>query len=68
MTEELEEEVERMCNLSEGIERRGIEQGVAQSIGSIMRKMNYTMEQAMDVLEIPKQERIRYEALLTERV
>lgn len=31
MTEEMEGEMERMCNLSDGVEQKGIEKGIEQN-------------------------------------
>lgn len=53
-----------MCNLSKGVENRGIRKGIIQgreeeklnSIRSLMKKLNLTLEQAMDVLDVPKSE------------
>lgn len=57
-------EVRQMCNLSKGVENRGIRKGIIQgreeeklnSIRSLMKKLNLTLEQAMDVLDVPKSE------------
>ena len=38
MTVELEEEVEKMCNLSEAVERRGIEKGIEQGIEQLVMR------------------------------
>lgn len=64
MNEDMEMEVRQMCNLSKGVEERGIRKGIIQgreeeklnSIRSLMKKLNLTLEQAMDVLDVPKSE------------
>ena len=64
MNEDMEMEVRQMCNLSKGVENRGIRKGIIQgreeeklsSIRSLMKKLNLTLEQAMDVLDVPKSE------------
>ncbi len=58
MTEELAEEVENMCNLSQGIRAEGIAKGLvkgrAEGVMSLMDNMNISMEKAMDYLNITK--------------
>ena len=81
-----------MCNLSKGVEKRGIRKGIIQgreeglkegreegikvghkkgreeeklnSIRSLMKKLNLTLEQAMDVLDVPKSEQEKYAHML----
>ena len=72
MTQELEREVSEMCNLSEGVEQKGIEKGIAKgrtygivegiatSIRNLMESMGWSIEQAMDALQIPTEERNGY--------
>ena len=64
MTQELEREVSEMCNLSDGIEQKGIAKGIGVSIQSLMESMGWTIEQAMDALQIPTEERNVYLNLL----
>lgn len=72
MTRDLEREVSLMCNLSKGIEDRGIEKGLEQgmehgllsSIRNLMETMSWSSGQAMDALKIPRENRERYEQLL----
>ena len=64
-----EREVAEMCNLSDGVEQKGIAKGIAKgitkgitkgimfSIQSLMESMGWTIEQAMDALQIPTEER-----------
>lgn len=72
MTKKLEREVSQMCNLSQGIEERGIEkgrkegrkegkqEGILASIQNLMESMGWTAEQAMAALKIPESERLSY--------
>ncbi len=78
MTEKMEEEVEHMCNLSDGVEQKGIqkgieigiEQGIEQElIRMITRKLekNKSVEQIADELEIEVNEVERYIGLIESR-
>lgn len=61
-----------MCNLSERVEQKGIEKGIAKgrtygivegiatSIRNLMESMGWSIEQAMDALQIPTEERNAY--------
>ncbi|KAI4447288.1 hypothetical protein C823_001807 [Eubacterium plexicaudatum ASF492] len=64
MTKELESEVAIMCNLSKGIEEKGIRQGkkegILTSIRSLMESMGWSAEQAMTALKIPEPEQMQY--------
>ena len=60
MTQELEREVSEMCNLSDGVEQKGIAKGIMFSIQSLVESMGWTIEQAMDALQIPPEERNGY--------
>lgn len=53
-----------MCNLSEGIEERGIEKAELRAIKSIMENLKMTAEQAMEALNIALDKRARYSSLL----
>ena len=68
MTQELEREVSEMCNLSEGVEQKGIAKGIAKgitaSIRNLMESMGWSIEQAMDALQIPTEERQTYANML----
>ncbi len=72
MTEHFENEVAEMCNLSKGVEERGLRKGIQQGIRenkiqnliSLMRNMNWTAEEAMEKLDIPKPERSFYHKIL----
>lgn len=60
MTRELESEVLLMCNLSKGIEEKGIKEGILSSIKNLMESMDWSAEQAMTALKIPESEQIQY--------
>lgn len=68
MTEELDKEVSDMCNLSKGIEERGIrigmQQAILNSIQNLMETMNLASDKAMDALKIPSEDRGEYRRLL----
>lgn len=79
-TPHLEKGVAKMCNLSEGIEKRGISIGEARgeargkargiSIGKaediqiLMHKTGLTLDAAMDMLDIPDADRPRYAEII----
>ena len=64
MNQAFEEEVSRMCNLSEGVEQKGIQQALTESIKNLMDTMNMTAKEAMDALKIKEEERSWYAELL----
>ena len=68
MTKEIEEEVLEMCNLGMAVELKGVKQGKEQSLLESIKKMiknlGLTAQQAMDTLEIPKDDQARYAAML----
>ena len=80
MTEELETEVESMCNLSDLVERRGIEQGMkqgiqkgiqqgtaqanARAVKNLMDRLKLTEEEAMQVLRLSEADREKCRRLL----
>jgi len=72
MTKELERSVSDMCNLSKGVEERGIQigmqqgeqKGVLKSIINLMDSLNFSIEQAMTALKISDDEKPEYEELL----
>ncbi len=73
MTKALESEVSIMCNLSKGIEengikkgiKEGIKEGVLSSIKNLMESMEWSAEQAMEALKVPKPEQQQYASMLT---
>lgn len=68
MTKKLESEVSELCNLSKGIEDRGIEKGIEKgiregilsSIRNLMESMGWSAQQAMEALKIPEAEQSAY--------
>ena len=64
MTQELEREVSEMCNLSDGVEQKGITKGIVSSLRNLMESMGWSIEQAMDALQIPTEERQTYANML----
>ena len=68
-----------MCNLSDGVEARGIAKGIERgraegkieailsSIESLMKNTGWPMEQVMLALNIPKSDYQRYADLLAKR-
>lgn len=60
MTKTFESEVQAMCNLSEGVEKRGIQKGILSSIQNLMESMGWSAEQAMTALKIPEAEQVQY--------
>lgn len=60
MTKTLEREVSIMCNLSKGVEEKGIEKGILLSIRNLMETMGWSAEQAMKGLKIPEEEKGKY--------
>jgi hypothetical protein len=75
MTKSLEREVSIMCNLSKGVEERGISKGITQgitqgilsSIRNLMESMSWSAEQAMNALKIPEEERSKYTSELNKK-
>ena len=82
MTQELESGVTDVCNLSKGVEERGIaigmerglkagieqgmEAGMLQAIKNLMDTLKMTAEQAMATLKIPENEWLKYAGKLNE--
>lgn len=60
MTKTIEREVSIMCNLSKGVEEKGVEKGILFSIRNLMETMGWSAEQAMGGLKIPEEEREKY--------
>ena len=50
------EELNEMCNLSDGIERKGVKLGAleatVQMVKNLMHSMRWTAQQAMDALQV----------------
>ena len=65
-----------MCNLSKGVEERGIARGLAQglergletgilnAIRNLMETMKLTAEQAMEALKVSGAEKVKYAGML----
>lgn len=74
MSREWESEVELMCNLSKGVEERGIQKGMQKGMQSgmllavqnLIESTGITKEEAMRLLKIPEAERERYAEKLKE--
>lgn len=64
MTETLERQVADVCNLSKGVEDKGIEKGILISIKNLMETMKMTANQAMDALKIPEADQAKYTGML----
>lgn len=72
MTKTLESEVSVMCNLSKGVEERGIAIGLERgteittlnAIRNLMETLKMTAEQAMEVLKVPEAEKVKYVGML----
>ncbi len=64
MTQTMERGVSVMCNLSKGVEEKGVAKGILASIKNLIKNMGMSLEQAMSVLEIPEADRQKYMDLL----
>ncbi len=57
-----------MCNLSKGVEERGIarglETGTLNAIRNLMEAMKLTAEQAMEALKVSEAEKVKYAGML----
>ena len=74
--EKIREDVSIMCNLSKGIEEKGIaigeergirlgeEQGILSSIRKLMSNLKMNLEQALDTLEISEEEKPKYREMI----
>lgn len=53
-----------MCNLSKGVEEKGIQKGIQKgillSIRNLMETMGWPVEQVMEGLKIPEEEKRKY--------
>ncbi len=72
MTEAMEKEFNNMCNLGEAIEQNGIKKGRhttrLEDIQAIRKNLGYSLEQAMDLLNVPDDERPEYLILLQKQL
>ena len=76
MTKTLESEVSAMCNLSKGVEERGIAIGLERgmergleaatlnAIRNLMETLKLTAEQAMEALKVPEEEKVKYTGMV----
>ncbi len=76
MTEVLERQVFEMCNLSKGVEEKGIKKGIEKgmekgteiaelsAIENLMQKLKMSAEQAMETLDIAIDKRARYHTMI----
>ena len=53
-----------MCNLSKGVEEKGIEIGTLRAIQNLMETLKLTAEQAMAALKVPDSEQEKYAGML----
>ena len=61
-----------MCNLGMAVELKGVNRGLAQGreqalvqcIKNLMETLDFTAQQAMDVLKIPKEEQTYFASIL----
>ena len=49
-----------MCNLSKGVEEKGIQKGILLSSRNLMETMGWPVEQVMEGLKIPEEEKRKY--------
>ena len=72
MSYEMENEVNIMCNLSDGVERRGYDKGFdagsLERLISYIKKKSVSIETALDDLGIPELKRPKYSAMLQEQL
>lgn len=70
MTKTLESEVLEVCNLSKGVEEKGIaigiEQGILKSIENLMETLKLSAEQAMEALKVPEADKPKYASKLNQ--
>ena len=72
MTKKMESEVFSMCNLSKGVEEKGIEIGLERgvekatldAIRNLMETLRMSAGQAMEALKIPESEKAKYAGML----
>ena len=68
MTYEMESEAEMMCNLSDGVEMRGIDKGMMQALLGYIKKKKVSIEAALEDLDIAENNRAKYSTLLREQL
>lgn len=57
-----------MCNLSDGVEMRGIDKGMMQALLGYIKKMKVSIEAALEDLDIAENNRAKYSTLLREQL
>ena len=70
MTDNLEREVEKMCNLSQGVYDKGYDKGyikgydlaLAEAVRNLMESTGWDIEKCMDSLKIPDDKKMIYKA------
>ena len=71
MTSELESEVSTMCNLSQGVEEKGRQEGRKEErlllLKNLIKNMKMPIEQALATLEIPEVDWQEYRKLLADQ-
>ena len=75
ITSELESEVSTMCNLSQGVEEKGrqegrqegIVEGILLSLRNAMKNRGMPIEEALDMLGVPKGDWQKYRQFLMEK-
>ena len=67
MTKELERGINDMCNLGEVIARENMAKGVITSIKNLMKNTGWPLEQALIMLEVPKEEWGKYTEMLAKQ-
>lgn len=60
MTAEFESEVEKMCNLSQGLVNHTIDATMVSNIISLMVNLKKTAQEAMSLLDVPEEKREQY--------
>ena len=76
MTTEIQEEVLHMCNLSEGIEWKGIEKGIEEGIKlksvegvyNLMTQTSLSMERSFEILAVQEADREEIARLVNEKI
>ena len=68
MTQEIESEVQTMCNVSQGVLEKGVQKGTEETLlkalRNLMKNGNQSAEQAMALLGVPVNERSKYREML----
>lgn len=83
ITETMERSLTEMCNLSQGVEEKGIAKGLARGLAegraegrieatlthirNLVDSMGFTVEKAMSALQIPEEDRTKYAELLAKQ-